>query len=83
MAGREVSMGEDTLSALAREAGEIALSASAALRGMLAAQDRPDTKSARDLSAIMKDMAALARDLRGGAAQLRVEFSPEAEEFGG
>lgn len=64
-------LGEDTL--------RLALLVSASLGRELAAEDG-DTKRARELSAILKDMTGLARELCGQEArELTVRFIGEAE----
>ena len=69
----------DALDRLAREAGALALSASQRLRQAL--DEDGDTKKARELSGIVKDMAALAQSLRGQEPRtLTVCFAPDAAD---
>ena len=71
-------MEENSAGRLGREAGELAARASR----MLAEELVPagDLKRAKDLSGIFKDMAALARDLGGGASSLSVRFEGETRD---
>ena len=65
-------LGEDTL--------RLALLVSAELESELSAA-QSDTKRARELSAILKDMTALARELNGREArEITVRFVGDAEE---
>lgn len=70
-------MDENGTGRLGREAGELAAKASRMLDEALSAGG--DVKRARDLSAIFKEMAALARDLGGGETTLTVRFEGETE----
>ena len=65
---------------LAREAGTLAGMASRLLAEELAGPG--DTKRAKDLSGIFKDMAALSRDLGGGEQSVTVRFEGETAEAG-
>ena len=69
------------LELVAAESGRIALMAADGIKKALdpKAGGPPDTKAARDLSAIVKDMVALSRELSAGEEQheLRVSFSDE------
>ena len=63
---------------LAREAGELAGMASRLLARELSGET--DTKRAKELSGIFKDMAVLSRELSGGGEQtLTVRFEGEGE----
>lgn len=64
------------------EARRLALLAAAELEKCLSPEDgsAPDAKTAKDFSAIMKDMAALAKTENTGRT-VTVELSPEAERF--
>lgn len=70
-------MQEANAANLGREAGELAATASRMLSRELA--EGGDVKRARDLSAIFKDMAALARDLGGGEQSITVRFEGGAD----
>lgn len=74
-------MDENELSRLGRETGALALQASRLLAEELSA-GAADTKRARELSAILKDMTGLARELRPGeTGGLLVTFTGPAEEM--
>ena len=67
---------------VAAETGRIALLAAEEIKKALLAApgESPDTKTARDLSAIVKDMVAINRELGGeGRREIRVSFSDETE----
>lgn len=67
---------------VAAETGRIALLAAGEIKkALLAAPGQtPDTKTARDLSAIVKDMVAISRELGGDRPrELKVSFSDETE----
>ena len=74
MSVRELKkLGSDTL--------RLALLASAELGRELAAGTEGDTKRAKDLSGILKDMALLARELRfEDARPVTVRFADDTEE---
>jgi len=64
---------------LAEDTGHIALMASRKLKEMLS-REEADTKKARELSNIMKDMAALSREFGANEARVvSVEFQGAAE----
>jgi len=74
-------MEDNDLSRLSRETGELALMASRLLAEELSGSEA-DTKRARELSAILKDMTGLARDLRQGESQeVTVRFTGGTEEM--
>lgn len=64
------------------EAKKLALMAAAELEKCLSPGDgsTPDTRTAKDFTAIMKDMAALAKADEASRA-VKVELSPETERF--
>lgn len=64
------------------EARRLALMAAAELEKCLSPADgsAPDAKTAKDFSAIMKDMAALAKEDKP-VREVKVELSPETERF--
>ena len=74
MSARELKkLGSDTL--------RLALMASAELGRELGAGEEGDTKRAKDLSGILKDMALLARELRfEDARPVTVRFADDTEE---
>ncbi len=76
MSARELKkLGSDTL--------RLALMASAELGRELGAGEEGDTKRAKDLSGILKDMTLLARELRfEDARPVTVRFVDETEEAG-
>ena len=69
----------DERTKIAASTGRIALIAAAALEEMLSAEKR-DTKAARDLSGIMKDMLALGKELKTDKARenITVRFEGDA-----
>ncbi len=70
--------------ALERSTGELALLASRRLAEELGGEERDlDTKKARDLSGILKDMTLLGRELGGvGPRTLEVRFAGGTETAG-
>ena len=73
-------MDETELTSLGAAAGRLAAMAAAALERQLD-EESGDVKKAKDLSAILKDMAGLAQQLRAGEARdVTVVFSPAAED---
>ena len=67
----------DSIETVGTHAGEIALMATEKLKAVLDTSGSPDTKTARDLSTIIKDMVALHRDIGGGAREVQISFSDE------
>ena len=77
MSKTEMARGE--LAQLAAEAGQLALTGAVLLGEELAAGG--DTKRAKDLAGIVKDMAALSQSLRGAEPmELTVTFADSAAE---
>ena len=67
---------------LSRDTGTVALMASAMLQSALSEQGKADTKTAKDLSGIIKDMVALDKELRvsGADSSVTVRFEGESRD---
>ena len=66
---------------LAEEMGNIALMATKALAAELnTGGEKIDTRTAKDLSGIIKDMTALLRDIGGGDREVKVIFEGGSED---